>query len=216
MKHLTCCCLLVILVSVVFVRCGSEKKEYVDTVYNRDSIPSMITDSVTELISDSGLIRYKMIAAKWLVFDNARDPYWYFPERIYLEQFDTLFQIQATLEADTAWNFTQRKMWRLKGNVFIRNRQDETFKSEELFWNEKTGKVFSDKYIEINKPDELLLRGHGFESNQQMTQYRIFRPFNSEIFITESEDNVSDSIGGRGGTTPPLREDSVFRMNDNN
>jgi len=187
--------------SVFFTACGGEKKDFVDTAYNKDSIPSMVTDSVTELISDSGLIRYKMVTSKWLVFDNARDPYWFFPQKIYIEQFDTLFQIQATLEADTAWNYTQRKLWKLKGNVFIRNRQNETFESQELFWNEKTGRVYSDKYIEINKPGELLLRGRGFDSNQQMTEYRIFRPFSSEIFVKESEEEQfnedTDSTEGK-------------------
>lgn len=186
--------MLICVFSVSNTGCKGEKKDYVDTIYNKDSIPSMATDSVTELISDSGLIRYKMVSSKWLVFDNTRDPYWYFPEKIYIEQFDTLFQKQATLQADTAWNYTQRKLWKLKGNVFIRNRMDETFKSEELYWNERTGKVYSDKYIEINKPGELFLKGRGFESNQEMTEYKIFRPFGSEILIDENKEIRVDSV----------------------
>lgn len=197
MKYLISCCFTVVFIcifSVSQIACKTEVKGDVDTVYNKDSIPSMTTDSVTELISDSGLIRYKMVTAKWLVFDNARDPYWYFPQKIYIEQFDTLFQKEATLKADTAWNYTQRKLWRLKGNVFVRNRLDETFKSEELYWNERTGRVYSDKYIEINKPNELLLQGRGFDSNQQMTEYKIFRPFSSEIFVDENKEIKTDSI----------------------
>lgn len=187
---------LILLSCILFLMtsCGQDKKEYVDTLYNREQVPSMATDSVTELISDSGLIRYKMIAAKWLVFENARDPHWYFPEKIYIEQFDTLFQIQSTLQADTAWNYTQRRLWKLKGNVFVRNIKDETFKSEELFWDEKTGRVYSDKVIEINKPGELLLKGKGFESNQQMTEYRIFHPFSSEFFISEGLESDTTQI----------------------
>ncbi len=182
-----------IILCILFIGCNGEKKEYVDTPFDREALPSMSTDSVTELISDSGLIRYKMIADRWMVFDQASDPHWYFPKGIYLEQFDTTFQIQATLKADTAWNYTQRKLWKLKGHVFVRNNKDETFAGDELFWNERTGKVYSDKYIEINKPGELLLKGHGFESNQQMTEYRIFRPFSSDFYISD-DDNATNSI----------------------
>lgn len=221
MKHSACNYIIVILVGVFFIflsSCGSEKKDYVDTLYDKESVPSMVTDSVTELISDSGLIRYKMIASRWMVFDNARDPYWYFPQKIYLEQFDTLFQIQATLEADTAWNYTQRKLWKLKGNVFIKNRQDETFESDELFWDEKTGKVYSDKFIEINKPGELLLRGKGFESNQEMTQYRIFRPFSSEIFVNEAdrEGGATDTVNGLRNTPAPMRQEESHELMKSN
>lgn len=188
------------LTSIVFftvlISCNNEKKEYVDIPFDVETVPSMATDSVTELISDSGMIRYKMITDKWLVFDNSSDPYWYFPEGLYLEQFDTAFQIQATLKADTAWNYTQRKLWKLKGNVFVRNNKDETFASEEIFWNEKTRKVYSDKYIEINKPGELMLKGHGFESNQEMTEYRIFRPFSSDFYFSDEDElaPLSDSL----------------------
>ena len=154
---------------------------------DNELIPTMAVDSVTEMISDSGVIRYKLITKTWLFFDKAKKPYWFFPDGLYLEQFDTMFQAQVTLKSDTAWNYTQLKVWKLKGNVFVCNSQDETFESQELYWDEKRGKVYSDMYIEINRPDKLVLKGFGFESNQQMTDYRIFRPHDSDIYV---EDNI--------------------------
>lgn len=165
--------------------CGGEKKEFINTPYDRESIPSMVTDSVTELISDSGVIRYKMLTDKWIVYDNSSDPHWFFPEGLYLEQFDTALNIEATIKADTAWNYTQRKLWKLKGNVFVRNAQDETFASQELYWDDRQGKVYSNEYIEINRPNKLMLRGKGFESNQQMTVYKIFEPGGTDIYVAE-------------------------------
>jgi len=178
------------------VGCGSDKKDYVDTPYDKEIIPSMAVDSVTELISDSGLIRYKLITKTWLFYDNAADPHWFFPDGLYVEQFDTAMNIQATLKADTVWNFTQRKLWKLKGNVFVHNSKDETFESSELFWDERSGKVYSDKFIEINQPGKLTLKGHGFVSNQQMTNYSIKKPYEGVMVV--SEDNqvevANDSI----------------------
>lgn len=171
--------------SMLLIGCKDEKKEFVDTPYDRETIPSMVTDSVTELISDSGIIRYKMVTDRWIVYDNSADPYWYFPKGLYLEQFDSTLTIQATIKADTAWNYTQRKLWKLKGNVFVRNAQDETFSSNELYWDERLGKVYSNKYIEINRPNKLMLKGKGFESNQQMTIYKIFEPGGTDIYVTE-------------------------------
>ncbi len=180
--------------------CGGEKTEYIDTPFDSEKIPTMATDSVTELISDSGLIRYKLVTQTWLFFDKAADPHWFFPDGFYLEQFDTTFQVKVTIQSDTAWNYTNRKFWKLKGNVFVRNEKDETFESEELYWDEKRGKVFSDKYIEITRPNKLLLKGYGFESNQQMTDYRIFRPHDSDFYV---DDNVK-----------PLEPDSLTVVSD--
>ena len=176
-----------ILILCFFASCGSDKKEYVNAPLDNETMPSMRDDSVTMLISDSGLIKYKLITKDWEFFENAKDPHWYFPEGIYVEQFDTSFHKQTSLKADTAWNFTLRKLWRLKGNVFIENIQGETFSTDELFWDEKEQKFYSDKYIEINRPEKLMLKGIGFESNTSMTQYRIFRPHDTNIYFQDNQ-----------------------------
>lgn len=176
-----------ILMFYFLVSCGNDKKEYVNAPLDNETMPSMRDDSVTMLISDSGLIKYKVITKTWNFFENAKDPHWYFPEGIYVEQFDTTFHKQTSLKADTAWNFTLRKLWRLKGNVFIENIQNETFSTDELFWDEKQQKFYSDKYIEINRPEKLMLKGVGFESNMNMTQYRIFKPHDTDIYFEDNQ-----------------------------
>lgn len=173
--------------------CTNHDKEYIDLPYDPQTIPSMRTDSVSMLISDSGIIRYKFVTPDWQIFDNVSNPYWYFPKGIYMEQFDTLLNKQITLKADTAWNYSREKKWKLKNNVFIKNIKDETFKSDELIWDEKQQKFSSDRYIEINRPNRLMLKGYGFESNQDMTQYRIFNPFDTKI-IVEDKNHQQDSI----------------------
>lgn len=182
-----------ILILGFLISCGNDKKEYVNAPLDNETMPSMRDDSVTMLISDSGLIKYKLITKNWEFFENAKDPHWYFPEGIYLEQFDTSFQKQVAIKADTAWHFTLRKLWKLKGNVFIENIQDETFSTDELFWDEKEQKVYSDKYIEINRPEKLMLKGIGFESNLNMTQYRIFRPHDTDIYFEDNQNTESQS-----------------------
>ena len=167
-----------------YTACTNKDKELVDIHYDPETTPSMNTDSVITLISDSGITRYKLETENWQVFDKAKDPYWYFPEGIYLERFDSLFQVEAKILADSAWNYTDKRLWRLKGNVDIRNMEGEMFLSDELFWDQKDQKVYSDKYIEI-KRGETELKGYGFESNQEMTEYRIFRPHDGRIPFKE-------------------------------
>lgn len=180
-----------ILLVYIFFSCGNNNKEYTDLPYDTESTPSVQDDSVTMLISDSGVVKYRMNTKEWLMYDRASDPHWYFPRGIYVEQFDTTFQKQSSIKADTAWNFTDRKLWHLKGNVFMDNINGDTFETEELFWDEKGQKLYSDKYIEIIQPNKLIQRGIGFESNMQMTQYKIFRPFDSYYYVTEEANNAN-------------------------
>jgi len=181
-----------------FAACKSDKKSSVNLSYDPETIPSMNTDSVNMLISDSGLIRYKMITKTWEIFDQAKDPFWYFPEGLYLEQFDTTFNVVVTIKSDTAWNYEKKKLWRLKGNVFVRNSVGETFASDELFWDQQKQKIYSDKYVEIDRPEKGILRGKGgFEANQQMTEYQfknVGRSDRGGTLLYFNEDNQDSNV----------------------
>ena len=173
--------------------CSKKEEKFVNIKFNPDTTPTMSTDSVTTFISDSGITRYKLTTQKWLVFDKAKEPHWYFPKGIHLIRFDPNFHVEATIDADTAWNFTAKHLWRLKGHVHIQNMKGEEFRSDELYWNELQGKVFSNKYIEIKRGISEL-KGYGFESNQEMTEYRIFRPHEGKIPFEDKPGMTMDSI----------------------
>ena len=51
--------------------------------------------------------------------------------------------------------------------------QGEHFETSQLFWDQKQEKVYSDKFMRIEQEDKIIT-GIGFESNQDMTQYKIF------------------------------------------
>ena len=143
-----------------------------DAIVERDSLPVMQTGGMTTLVSDSGIIRYKVDADEWLIFDKKNPTYWAFEKGVYVEKFDSLFQIEANIKADTAYYYDKEKLWKLVSNVSIQNIKGEKFDTDLLYWNEKTGKVYSDAYVRIEQPDRIIT-GYGFDSNQQMTIYTI-------------------------------------------
>ena len=161
-----------IVMLLLFPSCGGKKKITGDAITERDSMAVMQTSGVTTLISDSGVTRYRVNTEEWLVFDRKKPSYWAFEKGVYLEQFDSIFHIEASIKADTAYYYDKERLWKLIGNVDIQNRKGERFNTELLFWNQATKKVYSDKFIRIQQPDRVIT-GHGFESNQDMTVYVI-------------------------------------------
>ena len=124
------------------VACSGRKKIVGEAITERDSLPIMETKGVSTLISDSGIIRYRLQAEDWRVFDKKKPPYWAFEEGVYLETFDTLFQMEANIKADTAYYYEKQKLWKLMGNVVIRNLKGEKFNTELLYWDQNTEKVY--------------------------------------------------------------------------
>ena len=143
-----------IVMLLLFPSCGGKKKITGDAITERDSMAVMQTSGVTTLISDSGVTR-----------DRKKPSYWAFEKGVYLEQFDSIFHIEASIKADTAYYYDKERLWKLIGNVDIQNRKGERFNTELLYWNEATQKVYSDKFIRIQQPDRIIT-GHGFDSNQ--------------------------------------------------
>ena len=170
------------------VACSGRKKIVGEAITERDSLPIMETKGVSTLISDSGIIRYRLQAEDWRVIDKKKPPYWAFEEGVYLETFDTLFQMEANIKADTAYYYEKQKLWKLMGNVVIRNLKGEKFNTELLYWDQNTEKVYSDRFIRIEQPDRIIT-GRGFDSNQQMTKYTIHMP--EGIFYLEDSGVVA-------------------------
>ena len=167
---------------VLFPGCSKSGKNLAAAVEERDSLSSMTSLGVTTLISDSGITRYKIITEEWSIFDKKDPPYWAFEKGVYLEKFDTLLHIDASIKADTAYYYDRKKLWELKGNVQIRSQRGDKFDTSQMFWDEKNKTVYSDKYIKIEQEDKTLT-GYGFESNQELTEYVIKNT--TGIFIIE-------------------------------
>ena len=101
--------------------CSGRKKAMAEAITERDSLPVMATRGVNTLVSDSGITRYRIQTEEWLVFDRKSPSYWAFEQGVYLEKFDTLFQVEASIESDTAYYYDKQKLWKLMGRVVIKN-----------------------------------------------------------------------------------------------
>lgn len=170
---------------LLFPACSGGKKELAAAITSRDSIPVMRTVGMESLVSDSGVIRYKIVAEEWLIYDRTNPPYWAFEKGVYLEQFDENLTPEATIKADTAYYYENQKLWELRSNVHIENLKHEKFDTDLLFWNQKTEKVWSDNPIRIEQPDKII-KGQGFESNQQLTDY-VIRNTEGIFYVEEDE-----------------------------
>ena len=176
---------------LLFSSCSGKKKELGDAITERDSMAVMDPRGVTTLVSDSGVTRYRINTEEWLVFDRKNPPYWAFEKGVYLEKFDSIFQVEASIKADTAYFFNKEELWKLMGNVHIQNLKGEQFDTELLYWDQRAQRIYSDEFIRIEQPDRIIT-GHGFESNQQMTVYTIRKP--EGIFYVDEETAAADSL----------------------
>ncbi|MBQ4035934.1 MAG: LPS export ABC transporter periplasmic protein LptC [Paludibacteraceae bacterium] len=139
------------------------------------SAPTLRALEVSTVISDSGVTRYRATTPEWLIYNNVKSPYWFFPNGLRIEQFDTHLETEANIYCDQAHYDQTLRLWRLDGNVKVTNRKGEKFETDQLVWDQVNAKVYSDKKIKIQQPN-CIINGRGFVSNETMTHYEISHP----------------------------------------
>lgn len=185
-------------------------------IVERDSLPMMDTRILSSLVSDSGICRYRILSDEWLMYDRKMPSYWAFEKGIYLEKFDSIFQVEASIESDTAYYYDKKKIWELIGNVHVQNTKGEKFDTHRLFWDQGKKKVWSEERVRIEQPDQIIY-AWGFESNEEMTKYTFFKT-DGIFYVDEDEtqpvaadsyEQEADTLAERGLADPDASSPDV-------
>ena len=155
--------------------CRDDKVSFVKNVGDGESTPTMLTTDVSTFVSDSGYTRYHITSRIWAMYDEAEVPFWKFPDTLTLNQFDRDLNVTSTMRCDSATYFSQKRLWRLDGDVRMVNTAGDSFASPQVFWDQVKREVYSDSFVHIVRSDRII-EGYGFTSNEQMTEYTVNRP----------------------------------------
>ena len=177
------------LFSLFVVACNEPQEHTAPAVNPEDSVSMMTSYGVNTLISDSGVIKYRIVTEQWDVNTAKQPSRWEFMKGIFFEQFDEQFHVQGYIQADTAWYFDQQKLWKLRGRVSIRNVNGLIYKSEELYWDGQRHEFYSNVFSRVITP-ERSIQGAYFRSDEQMNHYFISNSKGS--FVTSDVDDSKD------------------------
>lgn len=155
-----------------FLSCSDVKEHTAPAIHDRDSVSMMTSYGVNTLISDSGVIKYRIVTERWDVNTVKNPSRWSFEKGVFFEQFDEKFHVQAYIQADTAWYYDQKKLWHLRGRVRIRNINGLVYQSEELFWDGMKHELYSNVFSKVTTP-ERSMEGTCFLSDEQMRHYTV-------------------------------------------
>ncbi len=162
----------IFLALVLLGSCEEHKEHTAPAIHERDSVSMMTSYGVNTLISDSGVIKYKIVTERWDVNTIKQPTRWTFEKGIFLEQFDEKFHVEGYINADTAWYYDQLKLWELRGRVHIRNVNGLVFDSEELWWDGIKHEFYSYKFSKVVTP-ERTMQGTYFRSDEHMVRYEV-------------------------------------------
>lgn len=188
-----------VIVSWVLAACQNPVEHTAPAIQDRDSVAMMTSYGVNTLISDSGIIKYRIVTERWEVNTNRVPSRWIFDKGMLLEQFDEKFHINSYIQCDTAYYFDQERVWKLYGRVRILTKDGLRFTSEQLTWDENKHELSSYVFSKLVTP-ERTLQGSYFWSDERMTRY----------FVSNSKGSFEkDDFGGGGSSSSASSSDST-------
>lgn len=153
--------------------CGQKKVQTEALGSGLDSSYKMLTREVDMLVSDSGLVKYRLISPMWLVYDRHDRHEWLFPEGVRLESYDTLVPSKTLVVADHASYQTEDEIWVLTGNVRLHGLNGERLYTPKLYWERKPRRLYSnDTTYFFTQGKEL--HGNRFEAVDDLSSYSIY------------------------------------------
>ncbi|MCD4696245.1 MAG: LPS export ABC transporter periplasmic protein LptC [Bacteroidales bacterium] len=141
-----------------------------------DSLPSEYAKNIEVYYSDSGKIEAYLEGPLMINVNDDKDPYLEFPEGFKVIFFDSAMQEKSVITARYGISYEEKQIMEAKNNVVVRSLdKDEKLETEHLVWDRRKGLIYSEVFVKITKPDEVLF-GDGLTSDQNFSFYEIKNP----------------------------------------
>lgn len=128
-------------------------------------------ENVEIMYSEFGEVQVKIVAPK-LIKNTSEDSYIEMTERFHVYFYDENKNVESKLSANYGIKYSKEERMIARGDVVLVNVKSEKLNGEELIWDQKTGKISSDKFVKVTTKDEVIY-GNGFESNEDFSEYKV-------------------------------------------
>lgn len=171
------------------------EKDSVDGEYNDENLMTMYSENLTVIESDNGRKSYVFVSPLVEGYALAKEPYQEFRKGIDIVTYqkDSAGVVDATLTANYAIHYEKRNLWEAKGNVVVKKSNGQELYTQQLYWNEKTHRIWSNvdtKIVEEGGRDEMIVEG--FESDDALKDPR-FRRIKGRMRVNIEPTPESDS-----------------------
>lgn len=192
--------------------CEKPQEHTAAAVNERDSLPMMVSYGVNTLMSDSGVIKYRLVAERYEINQVKNPSRWTFDKGVFLQEFDENFHVQLYIQCDTAYYYDKLRLWELRGRVRVLTKDGLRFYSEELFRDDNKHELYSNMFSRLITPDRQL-QGRYFRSDERMTKYYVSNSKGS--FERSDFDGGGDTLRSAPDTTKQMIRPSVSPQRKN-
>lgn len=144
-------------------------------VITQDDVAVEVAQDVEILYSDSAIVRVKVTGPLLHNISDRENTRQEFPQGIRIDFLEDDRSVRSTLTAKTAVRQQDKGLIIARDSVVFVTIKQEKLETEELIWDEKSGKVRTEKFVKVTQPGEVIY-GFGLEAEQDFSYWKILVP----------------------------------------
>lgn len=153
--------------------CSNQQPETIQVLLEHNNLPIERGTNISINYTDSGYVKARIFAPLLERYNNEERLESEMKQGITAYFYDRNGKINSYIKSKYAIRNDRERTMTARKDVVVINNKGDTLRTEELIWDEKTDKIYSDKYVNITTPDQIIM-GTGLESNTSFTLYRVF------------------------------------------
>lgn len=171
--------------------CKEEKKQEEGSL---DALMTEQSENLTIVVTENGRKSYRFTTPLLEGYMLGRDPYREFRKGISITTFqdDSMQTVNATLEANYAIYYENRKLWEAKGNVRVNKYDGTKLYTQQLFWDSTTKHIYSNVDTKVVTESDTHFC-EGFDSDEDFVELK-FRRWKGKMLMEEDMLSPKDSL----------------------
>ena len=164
---------LIITVMIFILSCENDI-EKINELTSELNLPEQTGYNVEITYSDSGKFIGKLFTPELNKYSSVKDPYIEFPQGIKVIFYDDEEKFESYIRSNYAIYYDRKELWEIRNDVIARNvKKGEQLNTEQLFWDQNLGIIYSDKFSKIVNEDGTFYGENGFEAKENLSKWKL-------------------------------------------
>jgi LPS export ABC transporter protein LptC len=159
-------------VALSFIGCEEKIQPSVISTVDKGTLPQQESWNSTIVVSDSGRISAIIVAGYIRVSELSRQTQ--MSQGVKVRFFNHEGKQTSILTSDEGTVDEATNNLEARKNVIVVSSDSSRMMTEQLFWDNQRQLIYTPLYVQIRTVKEKM-QGHGFESDQSLKHYRVFR-----------------------------------------
>ena len=182
LNHISRMLIISISLTILITSCKNDI-ETIQALTSESNLPDITGFQVEMDYTDSGMLKGKIFAPEVFQYDRSEEPYYEFPKGMRAVIYAAAGEY--TIQANYGIYYYNKQLWEGRNNVLIDNKETgEKIETEQIFWDQKEKRIYSDKYTKVTNKDGVFIGENGIEADDEFRKFRMIG-YSGKVTVSE-------------------------------